>query len=904
LLALSILSLLICVVGGTAHYHKASWGDPWQPIGWVLSMLFLLAAFTPSPRELPGRLRSLVNPKAAFFLFSVLFFVVSHLWNFRTAPWNGDALFDESGWDLWYLKSYVIGHPYQAAWLHFPISRETLFHYYVWGFLSLFGFNILSYEAALFVIWLTTFVFTLFLVDLFFRSYIVTSVTALVFNFLPFAFIYTFAGYRYPMAVALAVVSLYFLHVGFRNASPFCLSLGGMAAGLCLASSISGKQYLLALAIAAPLYGLCYWRRLKQGVTWISLALVGYGFLAGGASILLYIVFNYENYTLYEASFLRDFRHAMQSAPFPVGIRPFIDQLRSCFFSIPAMRFFIPDTLPIPLPYYWLLVPGAVLAFWEKRFEIVLLATIPVFGAFIAKAIENRLLLPIPFWMILMGFTVAWVLKLRPWPGVQVVVGAVAALILLEGLVPSIRYIYSKTTSPFSIRYYAQPEVAVSRFLRHVAAGQEHPGPPHLEHNEFNRIQGIPDAPYDTFVCQDDAYSIIHLFLRDYDDDKIMSFCGGYPFFYVMTEQDIWNANKKAVAAYVVTNKHLKLIWEHNPKTERIISLFHSLHELGTEDALSFTFGGTVRTFYVLNIPNENIPQFQQRVSTFPATPDFTALRQTPTNTFPGGKGVGRGQFDSPTGIAVDGSGNVLVADTNNSRIEKFSPTGTSLAILGSKGSGQGEFRAPNGIAVDGAGNTYVADAANHRVEKLSSDGKFVAEWKGPEPGFYGPRRIAIGPDDSIYIVDQGHNRIAEFSFGGELLTVWGSAGNGDGQFNDPTSVAVDRATNKVYVADPINKRIQVFDEHGKFLTKWSVPEWGQPVGFEDLVIDAHRGRLYASSTHLDAILVFDLSGTRIGSLTPKAPDKLEGASAMALTDRKLYVLNMAGNRISVIDFE
>ena len=904
LLALSIFSLLICVIGGTAHYRKASWGDLWHPIGWVLSMLFLLAAFTPSPRQLRGRFRSLVTPKAAFFLFWVLFFVVSHLWNFRTAPWNGNALFDESGWDLWYLKSYVIGHPYQAAWLHFPISRETLFHYYVWGFLRLFGFNILSYEAALFVIWLTTFVFTLFLVHLFFRSYIVTSVTALVFNFLPFAFIYTFAGYRYPMAVALAVVSLYFLQLGFRNGSPFYLSLGGITAGLCLASSISGKQYLLSLAVAAPLYALCYWKRLKQSVTWTSLALVGYGFLAGAASILLYIVFNRDNYTLYEASFLRDFSHAMQSAPFPVGIRPFIEQLRSCFFSIPAMRFFIPDTLPIPLPYYWLLVPGVVLAVWEKRFEIVLLATIPVFGAFIAKAIENRLLLPIPFWMILMSFTVAWVLKLRRWRGVQIVLGAVAALILLDGLVPSIRFIYSKTTSPFSIRYYAQPEVAVSRFLRHVVAGQEHPGPPRLEHNEFNRIQGIPDAPYDTFVCQDDAYSIIHLFLRDYDDDKIMSFCNGYPFFYVMTEQDIWNANKKAVATYVVTDKQLKLIWEHNPKTERIISLFHSLRELGTEDSLSFTFGGTVRTFYVLNIPNENIPQFQQRVSAFPATPDFAALRQTPTNIFPGGKGIAKGQFDSPAGIAVDQTGNVLVADTNNSRIEKFSPTGTFLTILGTKGSGQGQFRAPNGIAVDSADSIYVADAVIHRVQKLAPDGTFIAELKGPEPGFYGPRRIAIGPDNSIYVVDQGHNRIAKLSAEGQVLTVWGSAGKGDGQFNDPTSVAVDPSTNKVYVADPMNKRIQVFDENGKFLTKWSVPEWGQPVGFEDLIIDAHRGRLYASSTHLDAVLVFDLSGSRIGSLRPKPPDKLEGPSAMALTDRKLYVLNMAGNRISGIDFE
>ena len=139
-----------------------------------------------------------------------------------------------------------------------------------------------------------------------------------------------------------------------------------------------------------------------------------YGFLAAATPILLYIVFNRDAYTLYESSFLRDFWHAVQSAPFPSGIQPYTKQLWDCFFTMPGPRFFIPDTLPIPLPYYWLLVPGIVLALWQKRFEIPLLATIPVVGAFIAKAIENRLLLPIPFWVILMSFTVAWVLKLRP----------------------------------------------------------------------------------------------------------------------------------------------------------------------------------------------------------------------------------------------------------------------------------------------------------------------------------------------------------------------------------------------------------------------------------------------------------------------------------------------------------
>src|SRR2546423_8802681 len=208
LLGLSFVSLAICAWAGAAHYRKASWGDPWQPIGWLLSMGFLLVAFLPDPRHLATDFKSLIRPKTAFFLFWILFFVVSHLWNFRTAPWNGDALFDESGWDLWYLKTYIIGHPYQAAWLHGIISRETLFHYYFWGFLRLFGFNILAYEAALFCIWLTTFVFTLLLVDLFFEAYIVTSVTAVLLNFLPFAFFFSVAGSRHSLATAFVVVFL------------------------------------------------------------------------------------------------------------------------------------------------------------------------------------------------------------------------------------------------------------------------------------------------------------------------------------------------------------------------------------------------------------------------------------------------------------------------------------------------------------------------------------------------------------------------------------------------------------------------------------------------------------------------------------------------------------------------
>jgi DNA-binding beta-propeller fold protein YncE len=267
-------------------------------------------------------------------------------------------------------------------------------------------------------------------------------------------------------------------------------------------------------------------------------------------------------------------------------------------------------------------------------------------------------------------------------------------------------------------------------------------------------------------------------------------------------------------------------------------------------------------------------------------------LSKPPVTAFEGGQGNGKGQVDSPQGIAIDSAGNILVADTGNGRIEKFSPNGTFVTSIG-------QFEAPNGIAIDHAGNIYVAEiGSKHRVQKLGPDGTFIAEWA---PGLYGPRRIAIGPEDSIYVVDSGRNRIVKFSPEGQVLASWGSEGSGDGQFRGLSSVAVDPINNKVYVADPVNSRIQVFDSNGKFLTKWSVPEWGRPVGFEDLAIDSQRGRAYASSATMNTILVFDLQGNRTGTLTPMPPDKLNSPSALALAKDKLFVLNTGSARVSVI---
>ncbi len=623
LVGLSFISLMICVLSGAAHYRKAGWGDSWHPIGWLLSMAFLVFAFLPDQRDLTAGFKSLVKPKTAFFLFWVLFFVMSHLWNFRTAPWNGNGLFEDSAIDLLYLKNYVMGHPFQPAWFHpypFLISRETLFHYYLWAFLNLFGHNIVSYEAALLVLWSGVFIFTLLLAELLFESYVVTSVTALVFNFLPFAFIYTFVGYRYPLTVLLCVASLYFLHLGFRTTSGFALSLGGIAAGLCLASSTVGKQYVLALMLWAICYGGSRWRELKQ-VRWSLAATVAYGFILAATPIFCYMIFNWEHYTYYEGTFIHPFLSAAGGHPAPHDMRYYITGLWSCFFRVPGPRLFCRDFLPIPLAYYFFVLPGLIFAIWQGRYEVALLATLPVVGVFTSggPVLEHRLLLAIPFWTILMGFAFAGLLKLRLPPGFKIILLGVSASILACGFVPSVQYIYSKTKDPFAIAYFSQEQVAVSRFLRHVVAGKEPFNPPRLERDEFNRVEHVPDPPYDTLICPGGwgAYSIIHLFLHDYDDARVLSFCGGASVS-IMSQQDIWSHNKKAIVDYVPKGKDLKLIWEADPKTERMVVKFQALGDLALADSISFSFYGRKRTFQLLNIASKNIRQFQDHVRALP----------------------------------------------------------------------------------------------------------------------------------------------------------------------------------------------------------------------------------------------------------------------------------------------
>lgn len=91
---------------------------------------------------------------------------------------------------------------------------------------------------------------------------------------------------------------------------------------------------------------------------------------------------------------------------------------------------------------------------------------------------------------------------------------------------------------------------------------------------------------------------------------------------------------------------------------------------------------------------------------------------------------------------------------------------------------------------------------------------------------FEEPSAIAIGPNGNVYVADRGNHRVQVFTPFGAFVTAWGDSGVGDGQFNSPRDITVDFDGN-VYVADYFHDRIQVFDESGSFLFKWGTTGTG-----------------------------------------------------------------------------
>jgi DNA-binding beta-propeller fold protein YncE len=176
---------------------------------------------------------------------------------------------------------------------------------------------------------------------------------------------------------------------------------------------------------------------------------------------------------------------------------------------------------------------------------------------------------------------------------------------------------------------------------------------------------------------------------------------------------------------------------------------------------------------------------------------------------------IGGGLFKRPTGIVVNpNTSELLIVDTLQSRVFRFDlSTRLPKGSFGTDGPREGQFHYPTNISVTSTGDILVSDALNFRVQVFSPEGRFLFAFgrMGDAPGtFSRPKGVAADSDGNIYVVDALFDNIQVFDKGGRLLMAFGEHGRGYGDLWLPTGIYIDN-NDLIYVSDSSNRRVQIF---------------------------------------------------------------------------------------------
>ena len=253
-----------------------------------------------------------------------------------------------------------------------------------------------------------------------------------------------------------------------------------------------------------------------------------------------------------------------------------------------------------------------------------------------------------------------------------------------------------------------------------------------------------------------------------------------------------------------------------------------------------------------------------------------------------------------PRVVAINKRGEVVLIEGGGSCVSVCSPSGEKLRSFGTNGSGQGEFDWPSGVAVDGEGNILVADTLNNRIQKFTAEGQFLT---GSEPlQFRGPTDIVFNTiNNKVYVVDniciQVLNSDLTFS------SAFGERGNRKGRLCCPWGIACD-STGKVYVADTGNHHIQVFTAEGKFIRMFG----GRGQGRGELARPHYvtvdiSGMVYVSEVYNHRVSVFTTEGKFVTSFGREGagPEEFDSPQGLAVDNNGVvYVCDYSNNRVLV----
>ena len=316
-----------------------------------------------------------------------------------------------------------------------------------------------------------------------------------------------------------------------------------------------------------------------------------------------------------------------------------------------------------------------------------------------------------------------------------------------------------------------------------------------------------------------------------------------------------------------------------------------------------------------------------------------------------GSSGSSDGRFDIPTGLAIDkGNGDIYVVDSDNNRVQRFQSNGDFDNLeFGSSSSGDDEYLGtPSAIAVHKKTDyIYVADSTADSISVFDDDGDFLFSFDDDDSNdrFDKPAGLVIDDsEDILYVADTGNNRIRMFELTDDdncpsgtdevvndevcFVDDFGSFGNDEGEFDEPSGLTFDEDENMLYVADTENNRIQVFEIIAgntcpsgtdeiidgvcfveEFGTSGSTDgKFNAPSG---LAIDEDNGLLYVADTDNNRIQMLSSTGSssdtisfsdKFGSVGDDN-DEFDKPTGLAIDNSdQLYIVDSENNRIKIYD--
>ncbi|MFN7996431.1 MAG: peptidyl-alpha-hydroxyglycine alpha-amidating lyase family protein [Bryobacteraceae bacterium] len=252
------------------------------------------------------------------------------------------------------------------------------------------------------------------------------------------------------------------------------------------------------------------------------------------------------------------------------------------------------------------------------------------------------------------------------------------------------------------------------------------------------------------------------------------------------------------------------------------------------------------------------------------------------------------------SGVAVDKQDNVWVFNRGAHPILQFDSAGNLLQ------SWPGEMvKSAHGIRIDRDGNVWAIDVQGNTILKFGPDGhlRMVLGGVGGAPGdndskdaYNRPTNVAFAPNGDFFISDgYGNSRVVKYNKDGDYLLHWGRHGTGDGEFNLVHDIVLDDSE-RLYVADRNNARVQIFDVNGKYLGKWT--DVGVPWGLDYV---SREKAIYMCDGVNGRVVKLSLDGQILGVLgSPgKAPGKFDFAHQIAVDSTgAIYVAEIKNWRV------